>query len=194
MDIEVNNLCKRYKDYTVFDGFSHVFYGGKINFLMGPSGCGKTSLIRIIMGLEGYEAGSVTPILSSRVSYVGQADSLLENMSIYNNIKLVNDSISENDLKSEMKKIGLDMSIRKRVRDLSGGQKRRVAILRASLYESDIFIMDEPFKGLDENNKKIVMDYIIDKTKSAIIVSHDESEYRYFRKKLKDNVFLKCMD
>ena len=161
---------------------------------MGPSGCGKTSLIRIIMGLEGYEAGSVTPISSSRVSYVGQADSLLENMSIYNNIKLVNDSISENDLKSEMQKIGLDMSIRKRVRDLSGGQKRRVAILRASLFESDIFIMDEPFKGLDENNKKIVMDYIIDKTKSAIIVSHDESEYRYFREKLKDNVFLKCMD
>lgn len=224
MDIEVRDLYKKYQDQSVFDGFTCTFYGGRVNFLMGVSGCGKTSLIKIIMGLEDYQSGMVTYLANSRVSYVGQSDSLLENMSIYKNISLVNDSISESDLAREMARLGLDMSIRKRVRELSGGQKRRLAILKATLYESSVFIMDEPFKGLDEDNKKIVMDYTIekitgsgknpssdmtrclgqisnidknespDKITTTIIVSHDEDEFKYFRERLGDNVFLKYID
>ena len=72
----------------------------------------------------------------------------------------------------------------KRVRELSGGMKRRIAIIRALLYDFDLLIMDEPFKGLDKETKIKVMDFVISKleNKSAIIITHDMDEIMYFKK------------
>lgn len=210
MKIILNNLEKYYGQELVFKDFSYTFRQGNIYFIMGASGCGKTSLIKMVLGLEKYQSGSirVEELCSDRssnldisrnercnsnrelFSYVPQEDCLLENMSIYNNMKMVLDEISHEKLSMEMSKIGLEMTTKKRVRELSGGQKRRVSILRAVLYGKDVLIMDEPFKGLDEVSKKLVMDYCIARMTTALIVSHSEDEFTYFKEKLGDRLIL----
>src|SRR3712207_774098 len=157
MEIILSNLSKSYGRELVFKDFSYNFRQGNVYFIMGPSGCGKTSLIKIILGLEEYQSGHITvedlcsddlmyteqlwygelDLNMISFSYVPQEDCLLENMSVYNNMKMVLDEISDERLGLEMSKIGLDIPTKKRVRDLSGGQKRRVSILRAILYGGD---------------------------------------------------------
>ena len=75
-------------------------------------------------------------------------------------------------------KFGIDHT--KKVSILSGGMKRRVAIVRALLHDADLYIFDEPFKGLDENNKQLVMNEIKSLKKTTIIITHNYSEVEYF--------------
>ena len=79
--------------------------------------------------------------------------------------------------------VGLDGSQEKPIKKLSGGMKRRVAIVRAILSESDILILDEPLKGLDEETKKIVFEYIKIRKNNRLIVmvTHDEQETFYIK-------------
>ena len=77
----------------------------------------------------------------------------------------------------------MQISLNAKIKELSGGMKRRVAILRAILASFDILILDEPFKGLDEENKEKSIEFIKGniKDKTTIIVTHDKSEIDFFK-------------
>ena len=77
-----------------------------------------------------------------------------------------------------LRDLGLEGSLGQPVRTLSGGMKRRVAILRALAADYDVLLCDEPFKGLDQATKALVMDYFLGKTKwkTVILVTHDQGE------------------
>ena len=184
MNIEFVNVTKKFDKYKVLKNFSYTFEDKKTSFIMGSSGVGKTTLVRIIMGLENDYYGEVKGLEGRKMSAVFQDDSLCQNLSVFLNIKLVSDLISKEKLIRDLSELGLDDILDKRVRELSGGMKRRVAILRALSVEFDTLIMDEPFKGLDSENKEKVMNMIIEKTfdKTVIIVSHNIEEYIYFKK------------
>ena len=182
MDIVVENLSKSYGEVEVLNNYSEVFKEGKVSILTGSSGVGKTTLIRILMGLEKSDSGKVTGLEGKRISAVFQDDSLCSNLSVLSNIRLVCDDIDRNIVEKNLELLGLKDCIDKRVRELSGGMKRRVAILRAILYEFDVLIMDEPFKGLDTDTKKKVINFISDniKNKIVILISHDLDDKNYF--------------
>ncbi|MDV4152516.1 ATP-binding cassette domain-containing protein [Clostridium sp. AL.422] len=183
MDIVVSNLSKKYNDKIVLNNFSNIFKDKSISFITGASGVGKTTLIRILMGLEKADRGEIIGISDKKISAVFQDDSLCENISVLLNIKLVCESISNVQIEKLLEQVGLEGCIYKRVRELSGGMKRRVAILRALLYDFDLLIMDEPFKGLDKETKYKVMDFVISKinNKSVIIITHDIDDIEYFK-------------
>ncbi len=86
--------------------------------------------------------------------------------------------MSDGEIAAELDAVGLSGCENKPVRELSGGMKRRVALLRALLAEYDVLYLDEPFKGLDTETKGIVMDYTRRKTKgkTVIMVTHDQAE------------------
>ena len=151
---------------------------------MGASGVGKTTLIKILMGLVQADDGKVIGINNKKISVVFQEDSLCENLSVLLNIKLVCENISNLEIEKSLELLDLKDCMHKRVRELSGGMKRRIAIIRALLYDFDLLIMDEPFKGLDKETKIKVMDFVISKleNKSAIIITHDMDEIMYFKK------------
>lgn len=175
------DIHKAFGDNIVLDGFSHEFSDGKVTAVIGKSGCGKSTLLNILMGLSAPDSGEV--IRSGSISAVFQENRLCENLTASANIRLVTGKrFSKDDITSEFAKIGLDDCENKPVRTLSGGMKRRTALLRALLAEYDILFLDEPFKGLDADTKQIVMNYCKDsiKGKTVILVTHDMDECVFF--------------
>ena len=143
---------------------------------MGPSGCGKTTLLRILLGLETADAGTITGLEGRRMSAVFQEDRLCENVSAVSNLRLVNPALSRRAAEAALTELGLGEALSQPVREFSGGMKRRVAILRALLAEFDLLLADEPFKGLDEETKRQTMAYFAEHTrgKTVILVTHEE--------------------
>ena len=187
-DIIVTGLVKRFGDKEVLGGISLAFKGGEITCIKGPSGCGKTTLLRILAGLETQDSGTVSG-LPERIGFVFQEDRLSEDFSAVSNIRLATGkTVSRDVIESHLREIGLGNDLSKPVREFSGGMKRRVAIVRAVLYGADLLIMDEPFKGLDAELKRSLIDYVKKYTcgKTVICVTHEPAEAEYIGGRLID--------
>ena len=182
MEIKLKGVTKKYGDCVVFSQFEQVIKKEKTTCIMGMSGSGKTTLLRIMLGLESVDEGEIEGLEGLKKGVIFQENRLCENLTVAANVKMSSPHpIKENQILEEMQKVGLASdSLRQPVRELSGGQKRRVAILRALFSNYDILFMDEPFKGLDTKTKKQVMVYVKKKTqgKTVILVTHDEKECR----------------
>ena len=150
MDIKVDHVSKAYGEQQILRDLCCVFPEGKTTCIRGRSGCGKTTLIRLLLGLDIPDKGKIEGISDRKISAVFQEDRLCENLSAASNIRLVcTETISDRELEEAYKAVALQ----KPVRELSGGMRRRVSILRALLADSDCVIMDEPLRGLDEKNQ-----------------------------------------
>lgn len=182
--VQVRNLNKSFGSNRVLSNLNLNFEKDKITVITGPSGCGKTTLLNIISGIEKPDSGEI--IMKDRsISFIFQEDRLIPDLTVYRNIEFVlKSTMTEQESKPIIEKY-LDLVKLTGARDkypnqLSGGMKRRVAIARAFAYRSDLLIMDEPFKGLDDKLKKEIIDeflriYNQDK-RTVILVTHDMDE------------------
>ena len=171
------DIVKRFAENAVLEGFSHEFAEGKATAVLGRSGGGKTTLLNILMGLLRPDSGEI--IREGRISALFQEDRLCENLTASANIRLVTGKrLTKAQIAAELAAVGLGGCENKPVRELSGGMKRRTAMLRALLAEYDILFADEPFKGLDEVTRADVMRYFKEKTagKTVVLVTHDNVE------------------
>jgi NitT/TauT family transport system ATP-binding protein len=187
MDIEFIRIVKQYQQNIVLNEVSLSFREGCINCLMGPSGIGKTTLINLLMGLDLPDSGEIRGIRDKRIAVVFQEDRLIEHWDAIENVKLICDrTVSGEQVEQEFCKVDLTEYRNKPVRELSGGMRRRVAIVRAMLFPCDLVIMDEPFKGLDMELKQKLIAYVKEKTKgkTVIIVTHDNEEVRLLQANL----------
>lgn len=179
MEIVAKDICKSFGEKRVLESFSYTFRDGSFTAVMGPSGCGKSTLLAILMGTLPADSGEVLPSGSFRRSAVFQENRLCENLTAGGNIRLVTGKkYSADDIAAELAALGLDDCENKPVKELSGGMKRRVALLRALLADYDVLFLDEPFKGLDEVTKDLVIDRVRIKTvgRTVIMVTHDITE------------------
>lgn len=179
MDIKVLNISKSFEGQQVLNDISMTFQAGKITCIMGASGVGKTTLAYILMGLTKADSGQIIGLEGKKLSAVFQEDRLIEHWDALKNIMLVcPQGITKDDIDKNLKEIGLADYEKKPVSSLSGGMRRRVAIVRALLSDYDLLLMDEPFKGLDEDLKKQVIYHVRKKTKgkTVIIITHDKDE------------------
>lgn len=170
MELHINKISKSYGSLTVLHNITMTLQQDICYCLMSPSGSGKTTLLRILMGLEHPDSGSVTisspgkqlvSISSLKVSAVFQEDRLVSFLSPVENVRLTAGAFMEPSLiRQEMKKLLPEECLDRPVSTLSGGMKRRTAILRAMLTPSELLLMDEPFTGLDEEMRRHVIAYI----------------------------------
>lgn len=177
MELIASDVDKSFGDNLVLRGFSHVFREGSVTAVTGASGCGKSTLLAVLMGILPPDCGSV--IRPERISAVFQEDRLCENLTVSANIRLVTGKkYGRAELARELAELGLAGCENKPARELSGGMKRRAALLRALLAEYDALFLDEPFKGLDAETKRSVMEYCKRKTagKTVVLVTHDSEE------------------
>lgn len=176
MYITIEKLNKAYGDKQVLRDFSATFPLGEVSVIMGPSGCGKTTLLNILMGFSSPDGGRIEN-LPERIGAVFQEDRLCEDFSALSNVSMVLTEESRRP-RELLEKLGLGEELHTLVRSLSGGMKRRVAIARALCYDGDLLILDEAFKGLDEETKKAVMELVLREShgKTVIAVTHDMEE------------------
>lgn len=191
------DISKSYGNKIVLKNFNIDIREGQTTFVLGKSGSGKTTFSKIVLGLEKIDAGEISGLDGKKISVVFQEDRLMENMTIGSNFKMTVDShINRKQIVEKMEKIGLFQPLETKISELSGGMKRRISILRAFLIEFDLIVMDEPFRGLDEETKEKVMNFVIQniKGKTAIIITHNKDEVEYFAEKIQELQSIKIQE
>ena len=182
---DITDINKTYGEHRVLEHFSLHIEEGRTTCIMGRSGCGKTTLLRILMGLEQADEdfGRSREMAAMKKSAVFQEDRLCENLSVMANIRLTCPDRTKAQIQEEMREVDLEGCAGQPVHELSGGMKRRVALLRALLAPGDILFLDEPFKGLDEETRQKVIAYTARKCqgRTVLFVTHDEREARLMK-------------
>ena len=152
--LEISHLTKRFGDKTLFEDLDLTLTAPAV--LWAPSGWGKTTLLRILMGLEMPTSGMVQGV--GKVSAVFQEDRLCPQLTAVENVALVLPGPMDQykkQIEKDFQQFGLDdAALSLPARKLSGGQKRRAALLRALWAESDTLLLDEPFTGMDPETMK----------------------------------------
>lgn len=167
------DIRKHYGDLTVLKDFNAVYEPGRIYYLTSPSGSGKTTLFRLLCGLEKPDGGSVEPKL--RFSYCFQEDRLCETYSAVKNVELVigageNTQAGRNTPEEALRAVLPEEALCKPCSQLSGGMKRRVALVRAMEADSDCVLLDEPFTGMDAQTREKAEAYIRSRQRGRIVV------------------------
>lgn len=169
-DIILEDLHKSFGEHEVISGLRAVYEPGQIYYLRGPSGSGKTTLLRILSGLLKPDQGKV--IVPGTVSVMFQEDRLCEEYSAMKNVELV---CGERELaKSVLTSLLEPEALEKPCRNLSGGMKRRVALVRAMEADSAYVLLDEPFTGMDAETRSRAEQYIRERQagRTLIIATH----------------------
>lgn len=147
--LTVEHLTKQFGAKTLFRDLSLTVDGPAV--LWAPSGWGKTTLLRILMGLDTPTAGRVQGV--GRAAAVFQEDRLCPQLTAVQNVALVlpgSEKQYKAQIEADFQQIGMDMAaLALPAARLSGGQKRRTALLRALWAPSDTLLLDEPFTGMD---------------------------------------------
>ena len=180
MELVIRKLCKSFDGHLVLDQVSLHLVSGNIYCLMGPSGSGKTTLFHILLGLVSADSGEINGLNKERISAVFQENRLCEAFTPVENVTMVMPSsgINKRKAREALKRLLPDESLDRAASTLSGGMKRRVAIIRALMVPFDMVIMDEPFTGLDEETKQQVITYIKEQSagKLVLISTHQEED------------------
>ena len=165
---------KSFEGKTVLKNCSISIKDGETVALMGASGCGKSTAGKLLLGLLLPDAGEVKR--PKRMGAVFQEDRLCKEFDAETNIAMVTGNRRE--AREALAEVGLYDVEGKPVAALSGGMKRRVAILRALLSDGEVLVLDEPFTGLDAANRQMVKAYVKEKLqgRSALLITHNEDE------------------
>ena len=186
--VKVNNLCKNFftkeGELEVLKNISFTLNQGEIISLLGPSGSGKSTILNVLTNLIEPTSGEV--IVNGSVGYMFQKDHLLEWRNIMDNITLGLEIQKSKDAKSMqrvenlLKTYGLWDFRNMYPKELSGGMRQRVSLIRTLAVNPDILLLDEAFSALDYQTRLLVSDdvyrIIKNEGKSAILVTHDISE------------------
>lgn len=175
MEVVVKHLCKSFGDRAVLRDLTFTT-GPGITAIMAPSGSGKTTLLRILLGLERPDSGTVEGLAGKRISAVFQEDRLLEHLSADGNLRFVlGRDYDAQAARATLDRLGLPDTGAQPVREFSGGMKRRLALARALLAPFDALALDEPFTGLDTENRQRAAACIAQAAERmpVLLVTHD---------------------
>ena len=185
MNLKLNNIFKTFNESPVIKNLNIEFELGKVTCLFAPSAFGKTTLLNIISGVDDDFVGEVVKKDNLKTSYIFQDERLMPWKNVVENIEFTMDS--KEGVSYFINLVGLVGHEKKYPKQLSGGLKQKVAIAQALAHDPDILIMDEPFKGLNNEIKKELIEkiipYIKSKKRITIFVTHDEVEASLFADK-----------
>ena len=170
--IKVKHLNKAFGSIPVLRDLNLTVNGPLV--LMGPSGCGKTTLLRILMGLETPDSGTVQGV--GNIGAVFQESRLCPQLTAVGNICLVG-GVNPAQAQAELQTLGFTQAeLTLPVARLSGGQKRRTALLRALWAPSDTLLLDEPFTGMDPELVSHAAAAVVRLAarRDTVLVTHDE--------------------
>lgn len=200
--LEIHDLTVSYDQSPVLWNIDLSLPEGKLVGILGPNGAGKSTLIKAIMGLVDPSGGYVRifdkelDLVRNRISYVPQRESVDWNfpasvldvvlMGTYGRLGLFKrPGKKEKQLALDcLEKVGMTAFAKRQISELSGGQQQRVFIARALAQEADLYLMDEPFAGVDMATETAIFQLLQEMTqegKTILVVHHDiHSAMKYF--------------
>lgn len=194
---ELVSVSKKYGNHTILQDISLSVVRGEMIAITGASGSGKTTILNLIGMLEQPDAGNIklfgkniprprsshaNELLRNRIAYLFQNFALIDNATVSTNLDIPlacsrKSKKEKHHLKLEaLSRVGLNLSLKQKIHELSGGEQQRVAIARIMLKPCDLILADEPTGSLDASNRdeilKILQQLNTD-GKTLIIVTHD---------------------
>lgn len=193
--LTVDRINKKYGNKIVLEDMSFTVRKGEFLSLLGASGCGKTTLLRLLIGVEFPDSGTITKYdkditfcspKDRNIGIVFQNYALFPNMNVYQNIaySLKSRKVAKEEIDKTVTEIietvGLSEHAFKKPSQLSGGQQQRVAIARTLVLNPDVILFDEPMSALDADIKlilrKLIKDIQAKYDVTMIYVTHDQEE------------------
>ena len=176
--ISLRNISVQFDDQYIIKDFSLDISPAEHVCLFAPSGRGKTTLLRFLCGLQKPNHGSAKGLDHKRIAVLFQENRLLPQLSAEDNLKLVLPKERHHEALDWLEKLGLADSAHKTPLQLSGGMNRRLAIARTLAYDGDLYLLDEPFQGLDEETLNRCLQVVKEATagKQLLLVTHRKEE------------------
>ena len=184
--IKVKNLIKTYGNFTALDKVNFEVEKSTIHGLLGENGAGKTTTMRCLLGLTYADSGEMyinddlvarkNNYIRKKVSYLAGDFRPYENFTAQNYFKYI--LSIENNISKKYLELAerFKLDLRKKIKELSKGNKQKVGIIQAFMKDPQILILDEPTSGLDPNYQKVFRDLIFEEKsegKTILLSSHD---------------------
>ncbi|RZJ34586.1 MAG: ATP-binding cassette domain-containing protein [Flavobacterium sp.] len=198
--VEISGLCKSYGEHQVLKNFNLILHEGENLVVMGKSGSGKSVMIKCLIGLENFDAGSINVLgkdllalsrdeldeLRTEIGFLFQGSALYDSMTVRENLEFplrrhkkkfgtLHDTLPL--ITEALENVGLLDAIDLMPEELSGGMKRRIALARTLILKPKIILYDEPTTGLDPITAKEIISLMQSIRKkygtSSIIITHD---------------------
>lgn len=189
--VELDQICKSYGDRTLIQDYSYIFLKNDRIGIVGPNGCGKSTLLKIINGIVPQDSGTVTIGQTIRIGYFSQENEYLDtSLKAIEYIKEAGEYIRTRDgvitASQIMERFLFDGTMQwSKIEKFSGGEKRRLYLLRILMSNPNVLILDEPTNDLDIQTLEILEDYLDSFDGIVITVSHD----RYFLDRIVNRIF-----
>lgn len=189
--IELQGICKSYGTRKLIDDYTYIFLRNDRIGIIGPNGCGKSTLLKIINGIVPPDSGTIEIGQTIKIGYFSQENEYMDQrMKVIDYVKEVGEYITTPDGKitaSQMlERFLFDGAMQwSPIEKLSGGEKRRLYLLRILMSAPNVLILDEPTNDLDIQTLTILEDYLDQFDGIIVIVSHD----RYFLDRTVGRIF-----
>lgn len=189
--IEITNLSKSYGDKVLFKDYNYIFLKNDRIGIIGPNGCGKSTLLKVINGIVKPDCGTVEVGQTIKIAYFSQENEYMdENQRVIDYIRDVAEYVPTKEGSISASKMlerflfegSLQYGL---ISKLSGGEKRRLYLLRVLMEAPNVLILDEPTNDLDIQTLTILEDYLDTFDGIVITVSHD----RYFLDRVTRRIF-----
>lgn len=172
--IGFERVSLQFGDKTVLDGFSLALPEQGITVLSGPSGCGKTTLLRLLAGLERPQSGTVYAPAPSEIAFLFQEDRLFPGRPALRQIADVLPRHRRGEAAGWLDRVGLGGEEDTPPAELSGGMGRRLALARALALGGSLYLLDEPFAGVDLPRQQALMALLHALDAPVLLVSHEQ--------------------
>lgn len=189
--IELSDISKSYGEKKLIKGYNYIFLKNDRIGIIGPNGCGKTTLLKMIHGNVKPDTGTIEIGQTIRIGYFSQENEYMDDsMKVIDYVKEVGEYITTSEGKitaaQMLENFLFDGTMQwSKIEKLSGGEKRRLYLLRVLMSSPNVLILDEPTNDLDIQTLTILEDYLDRFDGIIIIVSHD----RYFLDRTVSRIF-----
>ncbi len=186
--LRVENVTKRFGEFTAVEGLSFDVRAGRVFGFLGPNGAGKTTTIRMIVGITAPDEGKIElfgkkmgPALQDKIGYLPEERGLYKKMKIVDQLRYfaalkdVSGADADRRIDFWLERMNLSEWKNKKTTDLSKGMQQKIQFISTVLHDPELLILDEPFSGLDPVNVEFMIEVLAEfkkKDKTVIFSTH----------------------